>query len=412
MKLTPISVDALSIGQPLPYSLWDREGILLAQKGFMVPSRDELTSLIGERQTLYIDTVESEIHRRAYLSKLHDLVRDDIPLGQIADSQFANFEMAAAARDTTDNNDDTHWLDLQAQAHAMLRDKNPATFAPRLEKLQAQLSHQTRTNPDGALLVLIHLSSSEVKMYSATHALLVAVMCSVAAREVLKWPVPIESTLCKAALTMNLGMTELQDRLAQQKEKLGAEQKRQVGQHAIRSVVLLEQFGVTDQVWLEAVLDHHSKVAGPLGPRTQGQRIARLIQRADVFAACLAPRASRLPATSTVAMKACYFDEMRQMDEAGAALIKTVGIYSPGSFVRLNNNELAVVIKRGANTTTPRVAVLINREGMPTGEMMVRDTQQPAYRIVASVAHRDVRVRLNLDRLLVLSKPDASDRPW
>jgi ribosomal protein S16 len=149
-----------------------------------------------------------------------------------------------------------------------------------------------------------------------------------------------------------------------------------------------------------------------LAPRTQGQRIARLIQRADVFSACLAPRAGRVPATSTAAMKACYFDEARQMDEAGAALIKTVGIYSPGSFVRLNNNELAVVIKRGANTTTPRVAVLINREGMPTGEMMVRDTQQPEYRIVASVAHRDVKVGLNLERLLVLSKPDASDRPW
>lgn len=251
-----------------------------------------------------------------------------------------------------------------------------------------------------------------MKMYSATHALLVAVMCCIAAREVLKWPAALEPTLCKAALTMNLSMTELQDRLAQQKEQLGAEQKRQVGQHAIRSVVLLEQFGVTDEVWLEAVLDHHSKVTGPLAPRTQGQRIARLIQRADVFAACLAPRAGRIPATSTAAMKACYFDETRQMDEAGAALIKTVGIYSPGSFVRLNNNELAVVIKRGANTTTPRVAVLINREGMPTGEMMVRDTQQPDYRIVASVAHRDVKVGLNLERLLVLTKPTASDRPW
>ncbi|MFZ2220815.1 MAG: HD domain-containing phosphohydrolase [Rhodoferax sp.] len=410
MKLTPISVDALSIGQPLPYSLWDREGVLLAQKGFVVLNRDELESLVGQRQTLYIDTVDSEIHRRAYMSKLHELVLEDIPLGQIADSQFSSFEMAAA-RDTT-TNDNANWFDLQAQAHGMLRDKNPATFLPRLEKLQAQLSHQTRVNPDGALLALIHLSSSEMKMYSATHALLVAVMCCIAAREVLKWPASLEPTLCKAALTMNLSMTELQDRLAQQKEQLGAEQKRQVGQHAIRSVVLLEQFGVTDEVWLEAVLDHHSKVTGPLAPRTQGQRIARLIQRADVFSACLAPRAGRVPATSTAAMKACYFDETRQMDEAGAALIKTVGIYSPGSFVRLNNNELAVVIKRGANTTTPRVAVLINREGMPTGEMMVRDTQQPDYRIVASVAHREVKVGLNLERLLVLTKPTASDRPW
>ena len=95
-----------------------------------------------------------------------------------------------------------------------------------------------------------------------------------------------------------------------------------------------------------------------------------------------------------------------------AALIKAVGIYSPGSFVRLSTNEIAVVIKRGANTTTPRVAILINRNGMPTGELIVRDTSQSEFRIVSSVAHRDVKVKINLQRLLVLTKSPASDRLW
>ncbi len=136
--------------------------------------------------------------------------------------------------------------------------------------------------------------------------------------------------------------------------------------------------------------------------------MARLIQRADMFAARLAPRASRVPTSPAAAMQASYFDENRQVDEAGAALIKAVGIYSPGSFVRLNTNEIAAVIRRGANTTTPRVAVLINREGLPVVDPVIRDTSVREHRVVASVPHRDVRIQLNLPRMLALTALPAS----
>jgi ribosomal protein S16 len=131
-----------------------------------------------------------------------------------------------------------------------------------------------------------------------------------------------------------------------------------------------------------------------------------------MFAAQLAPRASRLPIAPAAAMQACYFDEDKQVDEAGAALIKAVGIYQPGTFVRLATDEVAVVIKRGANTTTPRVAVLVNRSGMPTVEPTIRETSLRDHRIVASVAHRDVKVTINLEKLLPLTATPSSERPW
>ncbi len=416
MNLVTISSDAIRVGFPLPFSLRDAGGVLLAPKGFVVPTYAALELVITQRGQLFIDVAESESHRRAYVNQLRDLVQEDIPLGQIAESQFSSFETAKARGKSKDNDEDSDdepdWLSLQEQAHAMLRDKNPTSFLKRLDELQRQLNHHAQRNPDGTLFALTYLASSELRMYSATHGMLVAVMCNLAAHDVLKWPVSEESVLCKAALTMNLGMTELQDRLAQQKEPPNPEQRRQVEQHAVLSVVLLEQFGVTDQAWLESVLDHHSKTPGPLENRTLGQRMARLIQRADLFAACLAPRAARLPATPAMAMQACYFDENRQIDEAGAALVKTMGIYSPGSFVRLNSNELAVVVRRGANTTTPRVAIVVNRSGMPTVDFIVRDTRLAEFKIVASVPQREVKVKVNLERMLPLTKAVASDRPW
>lgn len=411
MNLVIVKADSIRIGQPLPFTLRDEGGVMLANKGYVVRSRADLDQIVALRGELYIDVAESESHHRAYMGKLYDLVREDRTLGKIAGAQISASDLDSN-RDTG-NAGEPDWLDLQEQTHAMLRDSNPASFSHRLAKIQTQLRRHSHLNPDGTLFALFHLSASEVRLYSATHAMLVSVMCSLAAREVLKWPTELEDTLCNAALTMNIGMTDLQDRLAQQKEALSPEQRRQIDRHAEKSRDMLEQLGVSDPAWLEAVLDHHTNTPGPLGARASvGLRLARLIQRADMFAACLAPRASRVPAAPATAMQACYFDENRQIDEAGAALIKAVGIYSPGSFVRLFNNEIAVVIKRGANTTTPRVALLINRSGMPTGEPIVRDTSQPEFRIVASVAHRDVKVKINLDRLLLLTKSPAADRIW
>jgi len=113
-----------------------------------------------------------------------------------------------------------------------------------------------------------------------------------------------------------------------------------------------------------------------------------------------------------VAMQACYFDENKQVDEAGAALIKAVGIYQPGAYVKLASEEVAVVVRRGANTSTPRVAVVLNRSGMPTAEHAVRDTSHKDYRVVASVPHNEVRVHITMDRMLPLTQTTSTDRNW
>ena len=407
MQLVPVSVDSIRVRQPLPFPLMDKDGVLLAKKDFVIESREDLVEIAERGGGLFIDVADSDVHHRAYVERLHGLVRDEKSLGEIASTQLS--ANAPGGRNVQDHKA-PDWLDLQVQSNALLREKSPALFMERLERLNGQLSLHCQRNPDGTLFALIHLSASEIHLYSATHAMLVRVICGLAAREVLNWPIEMETQLCKAALTMNLGMTDLQDRLARQIEAPSAEQRAAIKAHAARSVDMLVAMGVTDPIWLQAVHEHHNPEPGSLQNKTPAQRIARLIQRADMFGARLAPRASRVPTAPAAAMQACYFDENRQIDEAGAALIKAVGIYQPGAFVRLATDEVAIVVKRGTNTTTPRVAVLINRQGIPTVEPTVRDTSLPEYRIVASVAHRDVKVQINLERLLPLTAAPATNR--
>jgi hypothetical protein len=161
--------------------------------------------------------------------------------------------------------------------------------------------------------------------------------------------------------------------------------------------------GVSDEVWLQGVRGHHLRSPGRLADKTAGDQVARLIQRADIFGARIAPRANRHPMSVTSAMQASYYDETKSVDEAGAALIKSLGIYPPGAWVKLASGETAVVVRRGTSAATPKVAVLVNKDGMPTGEPIPRDTAHPNWEISAPVAHREVRVRLPLERLLDIS---------
>ncbi|MBC7918059.1 MAG: phosphohydrolase [Rhodoferax sp.] len=409
MRLIPVNVESIRIGTPLPFPLMDKDGVLLAAKSFVVESKSDLEEISKRGKGLFINVSDSEQHHRAYVDRLYGLVRDDKSLGEIAGTKISSTTLSERAEQEAEKPD---WLDMLEQWNYFLREGYRENFMERLNKLSLALATQVRGNPDGTLFALIYLSATEKRMYSAAHAMLTSVMCGLAAHEVLAWPDGQVASLCHAALTMNLAMTELQDRLATQIEPPNAAQRRAIDGHAERSAAILESVGVTDADWLHAVRAHHAQEPGPLAGRSAAAAMARLIQRADMFSARLSPRASRAPTAPATAMQACYFDEKRQVDEAGGALIKAVGIYQPGSFVKLLTDEVAIVVKRGRNTTTPRVAVLINRTGLPTVEPTIRDTSQKEYKIVSSVAHRDVKVQVNLDRLLPLTVTPASNRPW
>jgi HD-GYP domain-containing protein (c-di-GMP phosphodiesterase class II) len=409
MQLIPIKIESVRLGRPLPFAILDKHGVLLARKDFILESRKDLETMALRGAGLYIHVEDSELHRRAFVDTLYGLLREEKPLGEIAETRVnANQRKDTIVKDIAQ----VDWLDLQEQCNLLLRDCNPTNFVERLDKLQNQLAYHTLRNPDGTLFALIYLSATQTRMYSATHAMLVSVMCSLACREVLQWSAEAETILCRAALSMNLAMTNLQDRLAMQIGPLNPYQRKEIDDHAQASAELLQSLGITDEMCLETVRDHHNQLPGPLSSKPPAQRLARLLQRADMFAARLSPRASRTPISPAAAMQACYFDENRQVDEAGAALIKAVGIHHPGSYVKLATEEIAVVIKRGTNTTTPRVAVVINRSGLPTVEPIVRDTSQRDYRITASVPHRDVKVQINLERILPLTASPNNDRPW
>ena len=399
MNLVPLSIDSIHFGQPLPFVLRSGDGALLAQKGFIIRNRADLNTILARGVQLHVDTDESGESHRAYLAGLQRMLIADTNLGEIASMKMSAADSTERDRADTGPAD---WPALQERATQLLRTPQVSDFGTRFQALHEELVRHSTQSPDATVLALVYLSAQETRLYSATHAMLVSCVCMVTAREVLRWPEAHTLTLGRAALSMNVAMTELQDQLTQQAQPLTASQIAAVENHASRSEALLRQLGVADALWLEAVRNHHHRLPGPMADKTEAQQMARLIQRADIFAARLAPRIARLPMPVTAAMQASYYDEQQQVDEAGAALVKALGIYPPGAFVRLATQEIAIVLKRGPSATTPRVAGVMNRSGMPTGEMIPRNTAQPSCKITGPVAHKDVRVQLQVARLVAM----------
>jgi hypothetical protein len=79
-----------------------------------------------------------------------------------------------------------------------------------------------------------------------------------------------------------------------------------------------------------------------------------------------------------------------------------VGTCPAGCYVRLANQEVGVVVARGPRSNEPVVAALVGSSGMALSEPVLRQTGSTARAVVEGVAVKDIRVRINQQRVLDL----------
>lgn len=405
--LVELGLETVPIGLPLQFALRDEQGNLLANRGYVIKTKAELEKIISRGQGLTVDINESAVALRAYLLRLNKMVLQDNPLSDIAAAKLTADDLEAWSPATLKGGF-PDFLAYQVRLAALLHRPARENFVLRLEQLQRELIFFVTKYPDACLASLVYLSARETQNYSALHALLVWAVVVITARQSLKWDPLIVESLGKAALTMNISMTGLQDQLALQKAPLDEWQWASIHTHAQDSQRQLQELGVEDPLWLDAVLHHGDRAPGPLTEKTMGQQLGRLIQRADVFAARLAPRINRNPLPVTMAMQASYLDETQQPDEAGSAMVMAMGIYAPGSFVKLATGEVAIVTRRqlvrpGVMGKHPVVAVVVNCNGLPAPVMKERDTHLSIYQIQGAVHASEVKVHIPLEKLVQLS---------
>jgi hypothetical protein len=212
-------------------------------------------------------------------------------------------------------------------------------------------------------------------------------------------------SLALAALTMNASIVDLQAQMAEQSDPPSKRQMDLIRSHPQRSVELLRAVGVSDLEWLGAVADHHERSGGSGYPRALAQpgEAARLLRACDVFAAKISARAFRPALAPQVAARQLFQEEGG--GPIAAALIKAVGVYPPGDFVKLRNGEVAVVAQRATAGKAPTVVVLLSATGKLLPSAPRRDTTLTEFAIAAPAADRSALPRILPEQVFGLLYP-------
>lgn len=385
MRIVPLPPGSLLPGLPLPFALRDGKGQQLVSRGRVVPDDAILDTLLA--RSLWVDANEAEAYECQCRQRFEASKAPD----------------ATMPAEATASGRPPEWPALLSRTAALLHGGVQRDFCDRVAALRRDLMGHIEQDADRTLMVLVRSAADDLPHYSAWHALLVAAVCELSARHLpTLQPAAVRASLGHAALTMNLSMSGLQDRLTSQDEPPSPAQRRRIREHAAASMRMLLELGVTDRLWLEAVLHHHDAAPGPLDDRPLGQQMGRMVQRADIFGARLSPRRHRRAMSPVAAAQAAYLDERRQPDPAGTALVKATGIYPPGALVELACAEVAVVLKRGARTNQPLAAAIGDCAGHPLPDPARRDTSEPGAAVVRSLAPHEVRQPVRLETLLGL----------
>jgi len=122
----------------------------------------------------------------------------------------------------------------------------------------------------------------------------------------------------------------------------------------------------------------------------------------DRYGAMISPRKSRAGRSATDSVRSIISDAGEQADEIGHALVRAVGLCPPGTFVRLDNDEVAVVMRRSRKDNHPHVAIVLNEEGLMVGQPRLHRTAHGSPQIRSALATALVRVRLNHHLILRL----------
>ena len=295
------------------------------------------------------------------------------------------------------------WSDLESGLGIILSSPSSTReFLRRVVQYDRWMQGLMTRDPDVGLYLLFQLASNSPVGYSASHALVCATLCHLVAHE-LGLGGRQRDSLVYAAMTMNIAMTDLQDALANQAEKPTPPQQEVIQSHAQRGQELLTSLGVSDPLWLAAVACHHDDGPARASYAEDALRLSGILKVVDRYAAMISPRMSRAGRTVSESARAVMASASAKSDEVAHAVVRAVGLCPPGTFVRMESGELAVVLRRSSVANQPYVAIVGGADGALLRAPRLHRTASGEPRIRTALAAAAVQANLNHFHILRLA---------
>jgi HD-GYP domain-containing protein (c-di-GMP phosphodiesterase class II) len=371
MELQPASALGLKIGDRLEVAIVDRSGQILLQKGKVI-ANDAVMGRLLERGFFILTPLAVEAALSSADAAEELLQRESSAEGRLAilveqiDRILRSLINVPGETVTSDLDSVVRWL-----SDLFNRDQD--------QFLGVQ-----------GLLAITH-SLSERALHAAAVAKLLAVAEGL--------PRERQISLVAAALTVDVAVVEEHDQLAIHLGPLNERQMGLVAEHPKIASDLLRQIGIHDEEWLAAVAMHHERLDGsgyPLG--LAGDAIptgARIVALADAFTAMLRPRGDRPAFLAKDALRALYSEHSGRFDtRLVQMLIKQLGVYPPGTVVKLANGEVGVCVRRTSDARRPVLRAVIDPSGVLYATPKRRNIDETASKIVEVLPperHKNIR---------------------
>jgi HD-GYP domain-containing protein (c-di-GMP phosphodiesterase class II) len=336
----------LAAGQPLPWNVYDQNGVLLLAQGMLVRGPLQLARLVAGGY--YLVEPSAAWHQQPYSALQYIL--------------HAYYRLALLYEQPERGGD------FAAQALAI-----------------AQLIEAGYRRHPGVAIATVALRQNG--RYAVRHSIHTACVVAAVLHAMPEEDRPDSTTVLAAALTMNIGMLDLQDILAYQQQPLTPSQQARVERHPFDSVARLRQLGVQDELWLSTVLQHHEALDGSGYPqRLSGAQIlppAQLVGLADLFCARVSGRSYRPADSAKAVLRDVLLERGQRFDALLAAyFIRALGVYPIGTVVGLANGELGVVSVHAEKVDAPLVHRIKTADGTALPVPQPCRTDLPEYAIV------------------------------
>ena len=356
-----IRIGEIEVGQPLPWDVYNDKGLLLLSEGTRIHSDIQLQRLL--EMGIYIEST---------------LTWHQPPQSALQDVLHACFRLAA--------------LFHQPEA--------ASDFPGQVLDIAALIQTAVATSPDVVMATVVLRRGGH---YAVRHAVNTACVVAIVLQS-MGPDAPADRSAVAAALTMNIGILELQDALARQAQPLTPSQRARIERHPLDSVDRLRRLGVQDETWLRGVQEHHEAIDGGGYPhRLRGPRVsqaAQLIGLSDMFCARVSERGYRRAASAKIVLRDVLVERGRSYDALLAAyLIKALGVYPIGTVVRLANGVIGVVSARSEQVDAPRVHGLLAPDGSPLVPPVVYDTTQGEQAIHSTLAPAELGIQIDMEAI-------------
>ena len=369
-KFSPLSKLAIKPDQPLIFPVFNKQGTLLAEKG---------TLLSSEQVEKILNLDEIFTKDRALKSALTGR-------NNTKDESNVIYKMAPPLKRLTALEKILH--EINDHPEDPLSQSKLLTAVNRLQSI-------CEKSPDAAIAKII---TDDNKDYAIRHAIHTAILCELSGQH-LNWEADERRHIIGAALTMNISLGYLQNKLLDQAQPLSLDQQKIIHEHPGKSVQMLKKMGISNPTWLELVEKHHENIEGTGYPSGLTQSdipmAASLISLSDVYCAKVTGRSYREPIFANVAARDIYLEkDQSQQGTLIEVFVKLLGIYPPGCIVKLKSNEVGIVTRRGERVDTPEVMIINDAKNESLMFKVKRQTSQKNYAI-QSIVHSGLKTDKN-----------------